>query len=741
VTASSLYGIGTKSVEVPLAPALAIAHRFGELEKNKLFKSLNKKREKGDKKMLDNVWQMSTTSLKNYYRSYSGNGYLGIQVSEDGTGAKSEPPVKSFIAGVYEGKEEKLVEIPRWSEVKFYNGENYLQFEEEKISNFSQTLNMKGTFFNTEYSWNKIGRITDFKITFFVSRNDPHLAVIKYSFVPHYKGKIVIENNLDASPFSNLILSNKGLNSHQIWLETTLPYSKIKIAQSIYTSLTPNLTNIKENSFMEEKRVHQQLEFPVEDSKEYTLYKYVSFYTSRDTHSPLEKAKNKDNEAHQKGWTGLFSEHKEEWSNLWKSDILVDDKVLQRRIHTNLYYLLSSIREDLNYSIPPCGLSNDGWGGHIFWDADTFMFPALLLLHPKLAKIMVMYRYNTLDSARKNAKNAGYRGAAYGWQTALSGLEVGGGGKILSDEIHITGDVALAQWQYYLATKDEEYLRKYASKVIIETAKFWESRVTYNEKFNHYEIKGVIPPDESVCEKWGIKTVDNSIFTNALARWNLYKAIEISKKLRMNYPQKWKEIADKMYLPFDKEKGIHLEYEGYNGHPIKVVDALLIYYPLEIPMDKEIILKNLEYYYRREKEDNLRIAHSPGIYSVLYSQLDKGKEAYKHFKEYDKFYLPPFEVMRETLSLPNYVTVFLTGMGSFLQALIYGFAGIKLTSEGFLIRPTLPNEIPRLTLKGIHYAGEVYDLKIEEKGKKITVNKLSGDHPEIFLGKTEDGKK
>jgi len=87
VTASSLYGIGTKSVEVPLAPALAIAHRFGELEKNKLFKSLNKKREKGDKKMLDNVWQMSTTSLKNYYRSYSGNGYLGIQVSEDGTGA------------------------------------------------------------------------------------------------------------------------------------------------------------------------------------------------------------------------------------------------------------------------------------------------------------------------------------------------------------------------------------------------------------------------------------------------------------------------------------------------------------------------------------------------------------------------------------------------------------------------------------------------------------------------------
>jgi trehalose/maltose hydrolase-like predicted phosphorylase len=51
----------------------------------------------------------------------------------------------------------------------------------------------------------------------------------------------------------------------------------------------------------------------------------------------------------------------------------------------------------------------------IFWDADTWMFPALLAFHPELAKSIVELRYNELSQAEANAASVGYQGGVWAW--------------------------------------------------------------------------------------------------------------------------------------------------------------------------------------------------------------------------------------------------------------------------------------------------------------------------------------
>ena len=407
----------------------------------------------------------------------------------------------------------------------------------------------------------------------------------------------------------------------------------------------------------------------------------------------------------------MFDDHCKEWEKIWERDIEVDDPIIQRRIRACVYHLVSSVREGQDHSIPPMGLSNDGWGGHIFWDADFLMFPALILLYPELAKSIVAYRCRTLEAAKEHARKHGYDGAWYGWQTASSGKEVSRGG--YSDEIHIVGDVAWAQWLYYLATGDEKYFRKCAAPIIIETAKFWASRVVYNAEKDCYEILKVVPPDESVCEKWGKTVVDNSAFTNAIAQWNIKTAIKVCERLGIKYPEKWIEIAEKMYIPFDEEKKIILEYDGYDGHIIKQPDVLEMIFPLEYPMPREVAENNFKYYIDKPDKE---LGHSfcPSIHVVVACRLGKREEASELFKEWDPFFLPPFEVIREILMHDKGI-VFLTSTAGYLMNIIYGFAGIRITEKGLEVKPLLPETISRIVFKKLFFRGKIYRLIVEKR--------------------------
>jgi hypothetical protein len=161
----------------------------------------------------------------------------------------------------------------------------------------------------------------------------------------------------------------------------------------------------------------------------------------------------------------VFSGHAAAWSDLWSSEIQVGGQPeLQDWVRANLYALWSSIRAGADDSISPVGLSSDNYAGLIFWDAETWMYPSLLAMHPDAARSILEYRRKTLPGARSNAVQLGYQGIFYPWNGA-------GTGDLWQEchswnpphcitQIHLQGDIALAAWQYYLATGDEAALRQ-----------------------------------------------------------------------------------------------------------------------------------------------------------------------------------------------------------------------------------------------------------------------------------------
>jgi trehalose/maltose hydrolase-like predicted phosphorylase len=136
-----------------------------------------------------------------------------------------------------------------------------------------------------------------------------------------------------------------------------------------------------------------------------------SSITSAQHGDPLNEAERLTIFAKLEGRERLINFHNTAWDELWKSDIKIDgDAQSQQDVHSMLYHLYSFVREGTDLSPSPMGLSGLGYNGHVFWDADLWMFPALLVLHPELAKSLVEYRYQRLGPARKNAFSHGYKG-------------------------------------------------------------------------------------------------------------------------------------------------------------------------------------------------------------------------------------------------------------------------------------------------------------------------------------------
>src|SRR5207247_454443 len=279
----------------------------------------------------------------------------------------------------------------------------------------------------------------------------------------------------------------------------------------------------------------------------------------------------------------LAASHAAAWHRLWQTDVVVrGDAELQRVIPAMLFYLLASAREATDESIPPMGLSSAGYYGHVFWDADTWMFPPLLALHPAIARSMVGFRYRALGAARRNAVRNGHRGAMYPWESDDLGDEATPrfAWQNALYENHVTGDVALAQWQYYRATGDSAWLARYGYPVLGATADFWASRATLDSSTGRYDIRHIVSVDE------GLIGIGNDTYTNAIARKNLECAVLASRRLGRAPDPKWSRVAERLQVPYDSAGQYHPTYEGAPPETRGSVVPLLAY-PLGLPMSEQ----------------------------------------------------------------------------------------------------------------------------------------------------------
>ncbi|WP_461090532.1 glycosyl hydrolase family 95 catalytic domain-containing protein [Spirosoma gilvum] len=389
----------------------------------------------------------------------------------------------------------------------------------------------------------------------------------------------------------------------------------------------------------------------------------------------------------------LLMRHNAEWVKLWQSDIVIDgDPDAQRAVRSALYHLYSFVREGTGYSLSPMGLSGLGYNGHVFWDTELWMYPAILALKPEIARSILEYRFERIPMAKQNAFSHGYAGVMFPWESDADGQEATPVWALTGPfQHHITGCVGWAFWKYYQVTKDQEWLRTRGYPMLKEVADFWASRVE-REGPGKYHINNVIGANE-----WQ-ENIDDNAFTNGMARTSLQFAIQAAQDLGITPNPDWKQVADN--IPILKfPDGITKENRTYDGVMIKQADVNLLAYPLTIVKDEASIKKDLSYYEPRYSPEGPAMGWS--VLSTLHARLGEPDKAYDWFvKSYKPNEVPPFGVLSETAGGSN--PYFATGAGGMLQAVLNGFGGLDITDAGIVqLKTKLPKKWKSLTIKGV----------------------------------------
>lgn len=419
-----------------------------------------------------------------------------------------------------------------------------------------------------------------------------------------------------------------------------------------------------------------------------------SVCSSRDFFDPYNEAERQVIYAVHEGEEALMQAHYRLWDELWQSDIRIEgDDDAQRIVRFALFNLYSSCRGGSRLSIPPMGLSLQGYNGHIFWDTELWMYPPMLLLNQDIARSMLDYRFDRLPAARKKALAYGYRGAMFPWESDDSGEEATPTHALTGPfEHHITADIGIACWNYYCVTRDMRWLQREGYPLLKEIADFWASRVTRNQD-GSYSIHNVTGADEYA------NGVTDNAFTNGAASLALKYACQAAEICGEKVPEIWRAIGENIRI-LQFENGVTREHSTYKGEMIKQADANLLAYPLGLITDEYRQRQDLEYYAERiDQKDGPAMSYS--VYCVQYARMGEADKAYEMFRRcYEPNLRKPFGVISETPTSNN--PYFMTGAGGLLQAVLNGFCGLQITDEGIVQLPSaLPSHWKRVTVTGV----------------------------------------
>ncbi len=643
-------------------------------------------------------WKIKANTIdpKNYYGVTVANGMLGI------VSAPEPFKIKDVVlAGAYDqyGRGRVSNFLRSFNLLNMNMDINGKRVESRSVSNFRQELDMRSAAFTSNFDFEDKARVT---YTYYSLRHLPYTVLMEVT--------VVALKDIDLNIASLMEAPDALRDVENYYNEIDRPHVVLSLLTSKAKSPTGKLLMCASNSFLfdevhgqEPKVIHEMWDNNMhlmkfgKKLKAGTQYSYAivgSSITSAHHDDPLNEAERLTIYAKLEGKKRLVDFHKRAWNELWKSDIqILGDDQDQQDIHSMIYHLYSFTREGTSFSPSPMGLSGLGYNGHVFWDTELWMYPALLVLQPSLAKSLIEYRFRRLDAAKRNAFSKGFKGAMFPWESAETGVEETPVWALSGPfEHHITACVGIAAWNYYRVTQDKNWLQEKGWPILSATADFWASRVERNGS-GKYDIKNVVAADE-----WA-ENVDNNAFTNAAAKANLTFANEAAKVLGLTANEDWALVANNIPI-LKMDDGVTQEHATYKGEGIKQADVNLLAYPLREVSDSVQIKKDLEYYETRIPDEGTP-AMTQAIFSLLHAKLGNRDRSYFWFKDsYMPNLLPPFRVIAETKGGTN--PYFATGAGGILQAVLMGFGGLEITNNGIIqSRSLLPKNWTSLTMTGI----------------------------------------
>lgn len=513
---------------------------------------------------------------------------------------------------------EDLVNFPNWLLLTFRIDDGaWFRLDEVELLSFRQELDLRHGILHRDLRFrDAAGRTTRWNERRIVSMADPHLAALSVEVTAEdWRGRLTMRSALDGGVTNRGVARYRDLadrhldildlvhrGADTLFLRCRTNQSRLTVVQAARTRLYRNGSEVDANrdTLVQDKQIAQLMSCGIDEQMPVLVEKIVALHSSRDWAISEPGVAALRTIGHAGRFDALLEAHALAWKHLWEmcgfelEDHAAPDTELKLRLH--MFHLLQTASKhtiDHDAGIPARGWHGEAYRGHIFWD-ELFIFPFLSLRFPMLTRALLCYRYRRLIEARRAAKEAGFRGAMYPWQSGSDGREETQrlhlnpeSGHWQPDNTHrqrhINSAIAYNIWQYHQASHDHEFLYVYGAEMLLEIARFWSSATTYNSALDRYEIKGVMGPDEyhtaypgADPEKAG--GVDNSAYTNVMAAWVLTRACDVVELLPENRRHQlcerlglaideiehWQEVACKLRVPMTAG-GIISQFDGYEA--------------------------------------------------------------------------------------------------------------------------------------------------------------------------------
>jgi maltose phosphorylase len=415
------------------------------------------------------------------------------------------------------------------------------------------------------------------------------------------------------------------------------------------------------------------------------------------------------------GFDYLLNNHINAWEEIWsKADIEISgDLAAQQGIRFNIFQLYQTYtgkNEKLN--IGPKGFTGEKYGGATYWDTEAYCLPFYLkTADPKVARQLLIYRYNQLDKAIENAEKLGFKnGAALYPMVTMNGEECHNEWEITFEEIHRNGAIAFAIYNYIRHTGDHTYLEKFGRPVLIAIAKFWAQRFNWSEAKKAFVMLGVTGPNEYE------NNVNNNWYTNYIARWCIQYALEVEQEvtpkmgssLTADEIESWKHLVENVYFPVLEGTRVFLQQDNFmdkeqlsasdlpekerpiNQHWswdrilrsifIKQADVLQGLYLFEDHFDKETIRENFDFYEPKTVHES---SLSPCVHVVLAASIGKLDKAYELYLRTSRLDLDDYNHEADE-------GLHITSMAGSWLSMVEGFAGIRIQDDKLIFNPLIP---------------------------------------------------
>lgn len=710
---------------------------------------------------------------------FQGNGYMGMRAVAEEKQLHEQRDM--FISGTFDACPNEVTELPNLPdlinlEIKI-DGQP-LCLKDGYVENYHKSLNLKNGELTRTFDWIINNKAVHFNYRRFISMYDKHLFVSQVEVSSAQDElNVQLSSGIDGRQSNDesqhLMEGDKRLYDGQyIQMQAETQQSHIDFVFNVRHKIYVDEVLLGDKLYinMSRRQIFGNYNVDLQAGQTLTFVKYANVYTSIDQDADPNKLTDDSvaalKRASLSNYNELLQKSDRVWNhNIWqKNYVQIDseDEKPQVAINFARYQLAANTPLDPRMNIGAKGITGEGYKGHTFWDTEIFMLPYYTFTMPDVAKNLLTYRYLGLQGAHKKAQGNNYQGAQFPWEAAdptdgetaplwgSADIVTGKPMKIWSGfiEQHVTSDIVIAIMDYLHATGDQVFADDMGYEIILDAAKFWSSRLEYNEEQDVYEINDVIGPDEYK------EHADNNAFTNYTARWCIQKAIKVYNLIKEENPELYLKLSNKLnlettyeswinqvnriYVPQPNIEGVIPEddqylslknvdvskfqvndqistiFKTYNLSKInqmqitKQADVLLLIYLFEDMFDDNIKQSNWNYYEPRTTHDS---SLSQSIHSILASDLGLNDEAYKFY-----------EMSCET-DLGIHIGKAIRGLhmaacGGLWNMTVEGFGGVRIDNGKLRIEPHLPASWNSLKYQ-INWQGSTVRVGID--GEKMFV--------------------